>query len=36
MKQQFALWLITSGLLSSLNADGGAPATDPPLDLTTA
>jgi hypothetical protein len=36
MKKQFALWLITSGLLSSLSAIGGAPATDPPLDLTTA
>lgn len=36
MRKQFALWLITSGLLSSLSADGGAPATDPPLDLTTA
>jgi hypothetical protein len=36
MKKYVALWLITSGLLSSLSADGGAPATDPPLDLTTA
>jgi len=36
MKKQFALWLVTSGLLSSLSAFGGAPATDPPLDLTTA
>jgi hypothetical protein len=36
MKNQFALWLIAAGLLSSLIADGGARATDPPLDLTTA
>lgn len=36
MKKQIALWMIASGLLSSLGADGGAPATDPPLDLTTA
>lgn len=36
MKKQFALWLIASGLLSSLSAGGGAPATDPPLDLATA
>jgi hypothetical protein len=34
MKKHFALWLITSGLLSSLSADGGA--TNPPLDVTTA
>lgn len=37
MKKHFALWLMASGLLvSSLSAHGGAPATDPPLDLTTA
>jgi hypothetical protein len=36
MKKHLALWLFTSGLLSSLSADGGAPATDPPLDLTSA
>ncbi|HEY0336292.1 MAG TPA: hypothetical protein VGC70_03050, partial [Burkholderiales bacterium] len=36
MKKQFALWLITSGLLSSLSAGGATPAADPPLDLTTA
>ncbi len=34
MKKHFALWLITSGLLSSLSADSGA--THPPLDVTTA
>lgn len=34
MKKHFALWLITSGLLSSLSADSGA--TNPPLDVTTA
>ena len=34
MKKHFALWLITSGLLSSLSADGGA--ANPPLDVTTA
>lgn len=36
MKKHVALWLIASGVLSSLSADGGAPATDPSLDLTTA
>jgi hypothetical protein len=36
MKKHFALWLITSGLLASFNADGGARATDPPLELTAA
>lgn len=36
MKKHFALCLIASGLLSSLSADGGAAATDPPPDLTTA
>ncbi len=34
MKKHFALWLITSGLLSSLSADSGA--THPPVDVTTA
>jgi hypothetical protein len=36
MKKRFALWLIASGLSSSLSAAGGAPAADAPLDLTTA
>lgn len=36
MNRHFALWLIAAGLLSSLSADGDAPATDPSLDLTTA
>ena len=36
MKKQFALWMIASGLSSSLSAAGGAPAADAPLDLTTA
>lgn len=36
MKRHVAQWLITAGLLSSLSADGGAPATVPSLDLTTA
>jgi hypothetical protein len=36
MKTHLALWLIASGLLSSLIADGGAATTDPSLDLTTA
>src|SRR5688572_11147417 len=36
MKKQFALWLIASGLSSSLSAAGGASAADAPLDLTTA
>jgi hypothetical protein len=36
MKNHLALCLMASGLLSSLSAAGGAPATDPPLDLTTA
>jgi hypothetical protein len=36
VKKHFALWLIASGLSSSLSAHGGVPATDPPLDLSTA
>jgi hypothetical protein len=36
MKRQFALWLIASGLSSSLSAAGGASAAAAPLDLTTA
>jgi hypothetical protein len=36
MNKHFALCLMAAGLLSSLSADGGAPATDPPLDLTAA
>jgi hypothetical protein len=36
MKKHFALWLIASGLLPALSADGGAPATHPTLDLTAA
>ena len=36
MKNQFALWLIASGLFSSLSAAGDVPATAAPLDLTTA
>ena len=36
MNKHFALWLIASLLLSSLSADGDAPATGPSLDLTTA
>ena len=36
MKKHFALWLIASGLLSSLSANADVPATASPLDLTTA
>lgn len=36
MKRQFALWLITSGLLLSLSANGDVPATDSSLNLTAA
>jgi hypothetical protein len=36
MKKHLAVWLIASGMLSALSADGSPPATKPSFDLTTA